>query len=73
MREGGLMAYSEDAVDLWRRAAGYVSRILRGANPVDMPVEEPTRFVLAINLRTARSLGIKIQRAVLLRASEVIA
>lgn len=72
VREGGLLAYSEDAVDLWHRAAGYVDHILRGAKPGDLPVEEPTRFILAVNLRTARSLGITVQRTVLLQASEVI-
>lgn len=65
------MAYSEDAASIWRRAAGHVDRILRGAKPADLPVEESSRFVLSINLKTARLLGITIEKSVLLQADEV--
>ena len=69
---GGLMSYSPDRVDLWRRGAVYVDKILRGANPAELPVEQPTKFELAINLKTAKALGVKIPSSVLLRADEVI-
>ena len=69
---GGLMSYGPDFTDLFRRGAGQVDRILRGANPRDMPVEQPTRYQLIINMKTARALGLTIPQAVLLRADEVI-
>ena len=72
VREGGLMAYSDDAVDMWRRAAGHVDRVLRGTKPADIPVEEPTRYILSINQKTARTLGITIDKATILRADEVL-
>lgn len=72
MREGGLMAYSADTVDMRRRAAGYVDRILRGVKPRDLPVQEPVRYLLGINLRTAHRLGITLARSVLLQADELI-
>jgi putative ABC transport system substrate-binding protein len=69
---GFLIAYGPNTLDLFRRAAGYVDRILRGASPADLPVEQPTRFDFVINLRTAKALGLTIPPAVLARADEVI-
>jgi putative ABC transport system substrate-binding protein len=72
LEAGGLMSYAVDDVDLLRRFAAFVDRILRGARPADLPVEQPTKFVLAINLRTAKALGLTVPSSLLLRADEVI-
>lgn len=69
---GGLMAYGVDHNAVFRRAAEYVDKILRGARPEDLPIEQPTQFVLAVNLKTARALRLTIPQSILLRANEVI-
>ena len=72
VREGGLLSYGPDLVDLYRRAASYVDRILRGAKPEDLPVQFPTKFEMVVNLKTAKALGLAVPLSILLRADEVI-
>jgi putative ABC transport system substrate-binding protein len=69
---GGLIGYGVDIPELWYRAASFVDRILKGAKPADLPVEQPTKFVLVVNARAARTLGLDLPSTLLARADEVI-
>ena len=71
-RDGGLLSYGPDQVDIWRRAATYVDRILRGAKPAELPVQLPTKYEMVVNLKTAKALGLDLPASVLARADEVI-
>jgi putative tryptophan/tyrosine transport system substrate-binding protein len=72
VRDGGLLSYGIDVVDVFRRAASYVDRILRGEKPGDLPVQFPTKFEMAVNLKTAKALALTVPQSILLRADEVI-
>jgi len=69
---GGLMSYSPNLADLFRRSTTYVDKLLKSAKPSDLPVEQPTKFELVINLKTAKALGLTIPQSLLLRADQVI-
>jgi putative ABC transport system substrate-binding protein len=71
-RDGGLLSYGTNLIDIYRRAATYVDRILRGAKPAELPVQFPTKFEMVVNLKTAKALGLTVPQSILLRADEVI-
>jgi putative ABC transport system substrate-binding protein len=69
---GGLISHGADLIDIWRQAAVFVDKILKGAKPADLPVEQPTKFELVVNMRAAKALGLTIPPSILLRADQVI-
>jgi putative tryptophan/tyrosine transport system substrate-binding protein len=71
-RDGGLLSYGSDSVDIFRRSASYVDRILRGAKPADLPVQLPVTFRMVLNAKTAKALGLAVPPSILVRADEVI-
>jgi putative ABC transport system substrate-binding protein len=72
VRDGGLMSYGPSFEDMYRRAAVYVARILKGVKPGDLPMEQPAKFDMAVNLRSAKALGLAIPQSILVRADELI-
>jgi putative ABC transport system substrate-binding protein len=72
VQAGGLMSYGVDTLPIFRRAASFVAKILRGAKPSDLPVEQPASFEFALNLKTAKAIGVSVPTSILLRADEVI-
>jgi putative tryptophan/tyrosine transport system substrate-binding protein len=72
VRDGGLFSYGPDFVDIWRRAASYIDRVLRGEKTGDLPVQFPVKYEMVLNLKTAKALGITVPQSILLRADEVI-
>ena len=71
-KDGGLLSYGADIVDIFRRAATYVDRILRGEKPGDLPVQLPTKFEMVVNRKTAKALGLEVPLSILVRATEVV-
>ena len=71
-REGGLLSYGPDSLDIYRHAASYVDRILRGTKPAALPVQLPVKFEMIVNAKTAKALGLRLPQSILLRADEVI-
>jgi putative ABC transport system substrate-binding protein len=69
---GGRISYGADVIDIWRRSAVFVDKILKGTKPADIPVEQPSKFELVINLKAAKSIGLEIPQSMLVRADEVI-
>jgi putative ABC transport system substrate-binding protein len=72
VKDGGLLSYGPDVLDMFRRSAPYVDRILRGAKPAELPVQLPTKFEMVLNVKTAKALGLIVPPSILLRADEVV-
>lgn len=70
--DGGLISYAADLVEIWYQAAGFVDRILKGAKPADMPIDQPTKFEIVINLKAAKLIGLTVPQSMRLQANEVI-